>query len=296
MFDSVPARSSVRPALLFATVTVLWGIPYLLISVALDADLSPIAIAAIRVALGAVALLAWTGRRALALLAAAPVRVITLAVVEVIAPFSLIAWGEQTVGSSTAGVLIATEPAFTLAAALLVGARPRLTPTIAGGVAIGFVGVIVLLGTPGSGIGAAMVLAAAGCYGLGAVLVGHWFADAPRLPLTAAMLTMACVPLLAAAGALGALRPVPVHAVGVLLVLGLVCTAGGFVSFFALIRTTDPTSAATITYTAPLVALALGVWVGGEPVTALTLCGTALVLAGARLTLRVPGEPSGAET
>lgn len=295
MLDPATARSPLRPTVLFATVTVLWGVPYLLISVALDGGMGPLAVAGVRVLLGAAALLPWTGRNALALLASAPVRLITLASVEVVAPFSLIAWGEQTVGSSTAGVLIATEPAFTLVAAFLVGLRGRIGPALVGGVAVGFSGVVVLLGTPGAGIGAIPVLAAAGCYGLGAVLVDHWFADAPRLPLAAAMLSVACVPLVGAAGATNAFHPLSVDVLGALLVLGLMCTAGGFVSFFGLIRAAGPTPAATITYTAPLVALALGASVDGEPLTMLTLCGTALVLAGAWMSSagrRAPHNPT----
>lgn len=280
-----------RTPTLCAAVTVLWGIPYLLIAVALDRGWGPLSIAAGRILLGAVALGLLCGRRTWGVIRSAPVHLCVLAVVEVIVPFALITRSEETVSSSTAGVLIATEPTFVLVAARLLGARAQGRPATLVGVAIGFVGVLLVLGAPRSGTASVLVVAAAASYGLGASLVDGWFPDAPRLPLAAAMLTIAGLPMLLAAWLAEPVPPLTGSGTAVILTLGAACTAGGFATFFALISAAGAASAAVITYTAPLVALVLGVTALGEPLSWSIAGGTTLVLAGAWLTLR-PGRLS----
>lgn len=281
-----------RAFVLFFVVSVIWGIPYLLIAVALRDGLGPLTIVATRIALGAAILVAFTARRVPGLLRAHPGKVLVLALAEVVVPFALITIGEQSISSSLAGILIATEPAWVALFAWLIGRQALPGSRTWAGIAVGFGGVVVLLGAPGSGPGAPAVLAAAACYALGAVLVAHWFAHEPSLRVASAVLVVAApiTALLAAGLELRSGLPSPT-ATGLLALaaLGVACTAGGMAAFFALIKEAGPGNAALITYAAPIVALAAGVALLGEPLRPNTLIGCALILAGASVVMR--GSP-----
>ena len=97
----------------FAGVSTLWGMPYLLIKVAVDDGLSPAFVTWTRVVLGAAVLLILA-RRAGVL---NPLRgrarwLLVVAATEIAAPFTLIAAGEQHVSSSLAAIVIAAAPLF----------------------------------------------------------------------------------------------------------------------------------------------------------------------------------------
>ncbi|MDH6455313.1 MULTISPECIES: EamA family transporter [unclassified Streptomyces] len=273
---------------LFLITSVLWGVPYLLISVALK-SMGPFSVVAGRVALGALVLLPVAWRRGLPRLLRERWRpLLLLAVVEVAVPFTLIAWGEHTVSSGLTGVLIATEPLFILALGVFRGNRERLARGAWGGVLLGFLGVVVLLGVADAGAGAVLVLAGAACYAGGAVLMHRLFPDVPPLTVSAGMLTLAAGPLLAIAAFFEPVPHVTAQASFAVLGLGVACTAGGFTAFFALIATEGPARAAFITYVAPIVAVASGVLLLSEPVTSRTIAGIVLILAGAALAARRP--------
>ncbi|MFD8378433.1 DMT family transporter [Streptomyces sp. NPDC059679] len=218
-----------------------------------------------------------------------------LAVVEVAVPFTLIAVGERTVSSGLAGVLIATEPLFVLGLGVLWGKRKRMARGAWGGAAFGFLGVVVLLGVEGAGTGAALILAAAACYAAGAVMMHRLFPGTPPVAVTTGMLTLATPPLLAMAAITEPAPQVTDRVLFAVIGLGAACTAGGFTAFFALISAEGPARAAFITYVAPVVAVSAGVLLLSEPVTARTVTGTLLVLAGAALAARRPAAPTSAE-
>ncbi|MFI7131416.1 DMT family transporter [Nonomuraea sp. NPDC050153] len=277
---------------LFGAVSVLWGVPYLFISLALE-GLGAVSVVAVRVLLGALVLLPLTLRRGLprTLRAHLP-RLAVLALVEVVAPFTLIAVGELSVSSGLTGVLIATEPLFVLLIGLVWKGSDRITSGAWAGVAAGFLGVITLFGVGGGGPGMPLIIAAAACYGLGALLVRRWFAGVPGIVVTTAMLLLATPPLLALAAVTDPAPQLTTQVLIAVLVLGVVCTAGGFTAFFALISAAGPVRASFITYVAPLVAVAAGVLVQGEPVTFRMVAGTVLVLLGASLAVRTPAPPA----
>lgn len=275
---------------LFAAVSVLWGVPYLFIGVALREGAGPLTSAAARVLLALVVLVPLgLRRRQRVLLAGRWGRLAVLALVEIVVPFSLIPLGERTVPSGPAGVLIATEPMFVLLVGLLLGTRSRPAPVAAAGLVVGFLGVVVLLGFDGAGPGAVLLVVAAAGYGLGAVLVARWFGDLPALPVVTGILLLAA-PVLTVLAILSDPVPTPsVPGVAALAALGLVTTPGGFVAFFRLVALAGPDRAALITYVAPVVAVAAGAVFLAEPVGARTVGGTALVLVGAWLAT-VPGR------
>ncbi|WP_344810128.1 DMT family transporter [Microlunatus ginsengisoli] len=273
--------------MLFAAVSLLWGVPYLLVAEALDAGVGAFALVASRVVVGAAVLMVLVGGDAARLIHRTPLRVGVLALVEVAIPFTLIAVAERSVSSGTAGVLIALEPFFVLVwSGLIVRGKASAWARLVPGSVLGFTGVLVLLGAPGAGVGAWLLVAAAACYGLGAVLVARWFATEPSLPIAAAMLVVAAPIAVVVAGFVDGMPPASVRGVVAMVLLGAACTAGGFAAFFALIKTAGAHSASLITYVAPIVALAVGVAFRGESLTFGSVLGTTLVLAGAWICLR----------
>jgi drug/metabolite transporter (DMT)-like permease len=271
---------------LFAAVSVVWGVPYLFIKLAVE-DLSPGFVAWSRVAMAALILLpiAWrTGA-----LRGLPLRwLAAFAFLEITLPFPLIAFGEQRVSSSLAAILIAAVPLVIAFLALRFDRGERPTRTRFVGMLIGLGGVVALVGIDIGGrgselVGAAAVLAATFGYACGPLIAKRHLTAADPLGPVAAALGIASIFLapLALAG-----RPTEApsgDAVASVVVLGLVCTAIGFLIFFRLIAEIGPSRASIITYVNPVVALALGVAILGEHVTTGAVCGLLLILAGSWL-------------
>ena len=277
---------SPRGWLLFASMSVIWGVPYLFIKIAVE-DLSAGFVAWSRVAMAAAVLLpiAWrTGAlRGLSLrwLAA-------FALVEITIPFPLIAYGEEHLSSSLTAILIAAVPLMVAFLALRFDHSERPTRTRLVGMIVGIAGVTALVGIDVVGstaelIGAAAILVATMGYAAGPMIVKNRFASAdPIGPIAGALgiATLFLAPL--------ALAGLPTEApsgdtVASLLVLGFVCTAIAFLVFFRLITEVGPGRATVITYVNPVVALALGVAILGESVTAGAVVGLLLILAGSWL-------------
>jgi len=271
---------------LFAAVSVLWGVPYLFIKLAVE-DLSPGFVAWSRVALAALVLLpvAWrTGA-----LRGLPLRWLTaFALFEITIPFPLIAFGEQRVSSSLAAILIATVPLVVAFLALRFDRAEQPSPTRFVGMLVGLSGVIALVGIDIGGrgaelVGAAAVLAAAFGYACGPLIAKRHLTAVDPLGPVAGALGIASIMLLPFA-----IGGFPTHepsgeALMSVIVLGLVCTALAFLVFFRLIAEVGPSRASIITYVNPIVALALGVAILDERVTAGVVAGLLLILAGSWL-------------
>ncbi|HMK87620.1 MAG TPA: EamA family transporter, partial [Steroidobacteraceae bacterium] len=135
-----------RAWMAFAALGIIWGIPYFLIKLAV-AEVSPLAIAWVRVALGASVLLpiAWR-RRALAPLTRHGAALCAFALVEFVIPFSAISAGERWISSSVTGILIATVPLSVVLLSRFFGLHEHLGPRRLLGLALGFSGVVALLG------------------------------------------------------------------------------------------------------------------------------------------------------
>jgi drug/metabolite transporter (DMT)-like permease len=153
---------------LFAAMSALWGLPYLLIKVAV-AEIDPTLVVFIRLLLAAVVLVPI----ALATGALKRVRhrwrlLLVVATIGIVAPFLLIAYGEQHITSSLAALLIAADPLFIVLLALRFDASERASGKRLLGLILGFVGVAALVGLNVGGdtlgvLGAAMVLLSAVC-------------------------------------------------------------------------------------------------------------------------------------
>lgn len=288
---------SQRAWVLFVAISVLWGLPYLLIKVAI-AEIEPAIIVFARVVVSAGVLLPL----ALAQGALRPVArrwrtVLALSVLEIALPFLLIAYGEQHITSSLAGLLIAADPLFIVLLALQFDHSERASGVRFFGLCLGFAGVVALLGlNPGGDalgvLGGAMVLLAAVCYAVGALLIKR-VSDIPPLGSVAASLSIATV-WLAPMAAVTLPSAVPSVATLVsLLALGLACTALGFLVYFSLIAAAGATRASLITYVNPAIAVALGVAVLNEPITLATLVGFGLIIGGCWLSTRAAEAPAG---
>jgi drug/metabolite transporter (DMT)-like permease len=281
-----------RAWLLFAAVSVVWGIPYFFIKVAVEADVPPGFVAWSRVALAAALLLPLARRRgALAGLGGRWRAIVAYAACEVIVPFLLIAVGEQHISSSLTAILIASMPLMVALLSVRFSPADRPTGLRLAGLVVGFGGVVALLGLdvagrPGELLGAALVLVATLCYGTATIVVNRLLADLDPLGPIAASLGLATLALAPVALA-GFPREVPpADALGALAVLGVVCTALGLVLFFRLVIEAGPSRAAVITYVNPLVAVVLGVLLLDERLGLMSVMGLLAILGGSWLATR----------
>lgn len=295
-----------RGWLLFGAMGLLWGVPYLFISMALE-SYSPAAIVAGRTLLGALLLLPFALRsRALRPALRKWPWVLAFGVVEIGGPFLLLGHAEMTLPSGTTGLLVATVPLFAALIALTGGDRGVLKPTRAIGLVIGFVGVALVVAGPGLVTGdliaAGEVLLVALLYAIAPFIVARKLGDVPALgTITVALFAMGLFYL--PFGIAGTREMPTLTATAAVVALGVVCTAIAFVVFFALIREVGPARAPLFTYVNPVVAVALGALVLSEPLTPGLLIGVPLIIAGCwfaatggRLRPRAPAVAADDET
>ena len=280
---------SARAWAAFAAVSILWGIPYLFIKVAVDDGVSPAFLAWVRVVLAAMVLVALAWR--LGLLHTLRGRwgwLAVFGVVEIAVPFPLIAAGEQHVASSLAAIIIAAAPLFVALLALRFDDSERVDGLRLVGLVIGLGGVVALVGIDVAGqsdelLGALAILLAALCYAIGPMVLKNHFSDLdPRASMGAALVIAAIV--LTPVVAIGPAPEIPTAEAGVaLVVLGLLCTAAAFAVYASLVSEVGAGRALVITYVAPVVAVALGVAVLDESLGAGAIAGLLLILAGSWL-------------
>ena len=287
-----------RGWVLFLTMSVIWGIPYLLIKVAVD-EVSPVMLVFARCVIGAALLLPWTIAKGLLWPALRHWRALLLfTVLEMAGPWLLIAYAEESLSSSLTGLLVAGVPFVAALAGLLLGEEERLSPIRVLGMAIGVIGIGVLLGLDLEGAQLLPILA------IGLVLIGY--ATGPLVVTRAlpdvsgvaassiALFVTAVVYAPFAAPQLDEAASAPATAWLALAALGVVCTALALALFFSLIREVGPQRALVITFVNPAVAVLLGVLLLDEPFTLGIALGLPLVLLGCVLATRrnVAPEPA----
>ena len=274
--------------MLFVAMGVIWGLPYLLIKVAVR-DFSPAGLVFARTAIAAAILVPVAASRGQLRPVLARWRpVVVYSVVEIAVPWLLLSTAEQHLPSSLSGLLVAAVPLVGVAIATLDKGREPLGRRGLAGLGVGLVGVVVLLGFDVSSADTASVAIVAGVvvgYAIGPAVVARSLSDAPGVGVAALSL------LLCAIGyAPWAIRGLPVHAPGrvmaAVVVLGVVCTAAAFVAFFALIGEVGAVRATIITYVNPAVAVVLGVAFLHEAFSPATSAGFVLILAGSVLATR----------
>ncbi len=285
-----------RAIILFAALGIAWGIPYLLIKVAV-AELEPGMVVLARCALGALILLplALAHRQVLVVLKRwRPLLAYT--VIEIVIPWIFLSTAEQKLPSSTAGLLIAAVPLVGVAVAVLFGRPARLSLGNWLGIVAGMLGVAALVGLDVAGsdlIAVAEIAVVVVCYALGPAILSKWMSDLPGVGVVAVSLGIAALiylPFVAFTHGF----PTRVPSLSVILsivALAAVCSAAAFLIMFALIAEIGPMRMTTITYVNPAVAIVAGVLVLGERLTIWTVVGFVLVIGGAYLVTRHRREP-----
>lgn len=275
---------SPRSWALFAAVSVLWGVPYLMIKVAVE-EVSPVGVVAARTLLAAAVLLpvaatsgalgaAWRRWPELAGLAA----------LEIAVPFTLISAGERHVTSSLTAIVIATGPLMAAGLGVLTG-HERVGAAGLAGMVVGLAGVAALVGVDVGGDadalgGVAMILGAVACYAVAVIWMRARFSDTSPVGMMAVVCALAAA-MTTPFGLATLPDTVPsAPALWSLVGLGLGCTALALVLYMALIARIGGVRAMLITYVNPVVAVIAGVLVLDEPLTAAMLGGMALIAAG----------------
>jgi drug/metabolite transporter (DMT)-like permease len=268
---------------------VIWGIPYLLIKIAVG-GLTPASLVFSRTLIGAALLLPVAAARGwLAPLLPYWRWVLAYTLVEVSLPWFLLADGERRLSSSLTGLLIAAVPLIGTVLQLLTRGDDRLDQRRVIGLFGGLTGVAVLVGLNVSfkdlwAVGEVGLVALG--YAAGPIIIARRLPTLPAVGVVAASLVLTA--LFYAPVALPQLpRTLPSGQVLLAVaILAVVCTALGFLLFFALIGEVGPVRATVITYFNPAVALLLGVALLREPFTAGAVVGFSLILVGSVLATR----------
>lgn len=272
-------------AALLVVLSAIWGSSFLFIKLGVD-ELEPTVVALGRLFVGAAILLPIAASRGgLGLLRPHLRTVATLGLLNNALPFWLFGFAETRISSGLAGVIQAAAPIFTVLLAIRLDPTQRATGTRLAGIAVGFVGVALLVGaqTGGQVVGAVAVLAASLCYAASALFAGKRARTIPPLHLAAGqlgcgLLLMAPFGLLQLPG-----EAPPAKAVLAIVALGALGSALAYVLYFALIARAGASRAILVTYLVPAFALVYGAVFLDEKVTASAVAGLVLILAGTTL-------------
>jgi drug/metabolite transporter (DMT)-like permease len=281
-----------RNWILLLALAALWGASYLFIKIGLD-DLSPAMVVFSRTTLAALVLMPFAIRSG----GLPPLRdrlglVALLAAIQVAGPFLLISAGERHIASSLAGILVASAPIFTVLLAIWLDQGERLHGRGLVGVAIGIVGVALLLGIDAGGSsealgGGLMVVLASVGYAIGAFALRRWFPGFQPIALVAATMTASAVLTLPLA-----LLDLPNHVgldtAGAMCALGMGGTGLAFVIYYTLNSTVGPTRTSLVAYVAPVFALLYGVTLLHEGFSVGTAFGIVLIIGGSWLAALSP--------
>jgi drug/metabolite transporter (DMT)-like permease len=280
----------------------MWGLSFLFIELALR-DLTPIWIVALRTAVGGstLLLLLRLRRGTLPRTGRLWATVLVLGVVNNAAPWTLLAWAQQSLPSGLAGLLMAIVPTSTLLVAAAVGLE-RITRTRLVGLllALGGVGTIVAgdLEQPGRVLAVVAVVAATLLYATGAVLAKQRASGtAPPLTIATGQVLGAAVVSLPVAWLTSG--PISVRAVATttwlaVTLLGVFGTGLAFLVFYVLVDRVGATNATLTTYLIPIVAVLAGALLLDERLGLGAVVGGALILLGIWLAQRTPVAPASA--
>lgn len=265
-----------------------WGLSFFLTELCLR-DLHPLSLAAGRVTLAATALLAvalLAGHR----LPSQPADWAALGLMGLVnnaMPFSLIMWGQTRIDGGLASILNATTPLFTFVLAHFLTRDERMSGRGALGIALGFLGAVVIIGPDAlRGLGAQSfgqfaILGAAFCYASSAIY-GRRLRHLSPLVASAGMTAAAAIILVPLAAVID--RPWTASPDAItwtaLATLGLVSTAFAYILYFRILASAGATNVQLVTFLVPVTALLLGIFILGEALTVSALAGMALVFAG----------------
>lgn len=278
---------------LFALMCLVWGIPYLLIKVAVEEVSAPVLVFA-RTALGTAVLLPLVLRNGGPRAFLRDLRghwpwLVAFAVTEIIGPWLLLSRAETVLTSSMTGLLIAAVPIIGALLVLAGGRRERFGPVRWAGLVVGFAGVAVLAAPGlrgGDGWAVGEVLLVTVGYATAPLIAERKLAEVPGTAMTTVCLAMAALVYAVPAALTLPARVPSAGALAAIAVLGVVCTAAAFVAFLAMIKEIGASRSTVITYVHPAVAVVAGVAVLGEELTANVAGAFVLILGGSVLATR----------
>ncbi|HXR27213.1 MAG TPA: DMT family transporter [Candidatus Baltobacteraceae bacterium] len=278
-----------RGLVLFALMSVIWGIPYLFIRIAV-AEIQPSVLVLVRTSIAAAILLpiALTRFDLRPVLARWP-WVVAFALVEIAIPWVMLGSAEQHLSSSLSGLLVAGVPLVGAIIAIVTGGADRFGRAAVAGLLVGLVGVLAIVGadfrTSDSTALLEMAVVIVG-YATGPAILARRLAGVPAVGVMALSLTLSALIYVPIAAAQWPAAPPSGNVFVVIAILGVVCTALAFILFAALIAEVGPVRATVITYVNPAVAGVLGVLVLGESFSPAMAVGFALVILGSTLATR----------
>jgi drug/metabolite transporter (DMT)-like permease len=278
---------------LFLALGFIWGSSYLFIKIGVG-SIPPLTLIAGRLTLGALFLLS-----VVALARQEPPRsrrmyghLLVMAFVNIVIPFVLITYGEQTIDSALASILNATVPLTVIVLAPLFLPDERVTVPRIAGLAVGFAGVILLVAPDLVNLGDAdlrgelMMLGSSISYGVGNVYSRR---NVHGLrPMIPALFQVGFAALFVVPAALLVDRPfTDVHptpeAIFAVVWLGILGSGVAYLAYFTVLRAWGATRTSMVAYLLPVVGIVLGAVVLAEPITLNRIAGTALVIAGIAL-------------
>ena len=278
-----------RPIVLLSLLALIWGSSFMFIKVA-DRSLQPAALVTGRLWLAALSLALVVparlgGRETLAGLRAAWRPLAAIGLVNTVIPFWLLSWGETRIDSGLASIIQASVPIFNALIAFgffhdqRIGGRKLL------GVAIGFVGVALLVGAQPHAkvLGAIAVVGMALCYGTGGLMVRRFVPGTSPYVVALGSTAAAAVAILPAGIAQAPHHTPAAAGIASVCVLGVVCTALAYLLNYTIIAEAGAAYSALVTYLIPPIALFYGAVFLGEGVGASALAGLALILLGVAL-------------
>lgn len=292
--DVATERSfQIRMVMAFFAIYVLWGTTFLAIRIAVQ-ELPPLFAAGARFFIAGIVLLGFMLAKGEARPSPRQWRnLLVMSLLMFVAEYGPLFWAEKFVPSGVVSVLAATIPIITLVLEMLVLRQQKWSVALAGATVLGFGGVGVLLLPGGTQhfpvLPCLAILCGCTAWSLGTVLSRSM--DLPKArPVTsgAAMMLGGGLLLVISAG-IGEMHPLPhvsLRAAMAVLYLIVFGSLLGFTAFVWLLAHMPATRVASHAYVNPIVAVALGYFFAGEPVTARTLGGTALVLISVFMILR----------
>jgi len=277
--------------ILFGLVGFLWGIPYLLMKVAV-ADIPPPLIVAGRTLIGAAILIPIAIKKNTFKDAINGIKfVIPYAVLEMVGPWILITSAEKEISSGLAGLLVATVPFFASIFSSLRGDHSVWQPKRIFGLVVGFVGIIALVGiesiTGTSNPKAiAMVILASIMYAYAVLMVTTNLPGVDGIAINGVAMGLTCLFYTPIAIATWPSNPVSTEAIAALVALGVFSTAIAFMLFFIVIVEIGVARGSLTTYVNTAVAVVLGILILNEPITLGIIVGLPMVLLGSYLASR----------
>jgi drug/metabolite transporter (DMT)-like permease len=286
--------------LLFVLLGFVWGSSYLFIKIGVDAGLPPLTLVMLRLLLSFALLAVVVG------IAREPLprdlrtygHLIVMSVFSIVVPFSLITWAEQSVDSSLAAIINGAVPLFVIPIAATFLPAERLSLNRVAGVALGFIGVAILVGFDPANIASGglapqlALVAATASYAVGGVYARRNIHG--LRPMIPAVFQVGFALVIVAVAAFTFERPLAISfrpdVLFAIVWLGLLGSGLAYLLFFRILERWGATRTSMVAYLLPVFGIILGVAVLAEPIEAGILVGAAMVIGGIALVNRPAGS------